>query len=147
MIVQIFGKKYLYCLGTLENSLTAAKNRRMFGSALIDFQVTQFKLAEMATELDAARLLVYRSAWMADHMKVDSRKESSMAKYYACETAQKVIDEAVQLYGGLGIVKRQRVEFLYRAIRALRMVEGTTEIQKLTIARQILKEHGIALRP
>ncbi len=124
----------------LEQAIVYAKKRSMFGRKLVDFQATQFKLADMATEIDAAKLMVYRAAWMSDNIPGDSRKESSMAKLYAAEIAQKVVDEAVQIFGGLGVSSSQRVEYLYRAVRINRIVEGTSEIQKLTIARELLKD-------
>jgi acyl-CoA dehydrogenase len=124
----------------LELAIAYAKKRSMFGQKLVDFQATQFKLADMATEIDAAKLLVYRAAWMSDNIPVDSRKESSMAKLYATEMAQRVVDQAVQIFGGLGVYRSQRIEFLYRCVRINRIVEGTSEIQKLTIARELLKD-------
>jgi acyl-CoA dehydrogenase len=102
--------------------------------------MTQQKLAEMATEIDAAALLIYRAAWTKDCIAERVTREAAMAKMYATEAAQRVIDAAVQLHGGMGVVSGVPVERLYREIRALRIYEGTTEIQKLVIASQVLAE-------
>jgi acyl-CoA dehydrogenase len=111
----------------------------MFGQVLADFQLTQAKLAEMATGIDTSALLTYRAAWQRDQGgKVT--KEAAMAKLHATETAQQVIDAALQMFGGLGVVSGQVVESLYREIRALRIYEGATEVQQLIIARELLKE-------
>jgi acyl-CoA dehydrogenase len=110
--------------------------RKQFGKALSEFQLTQAALAEMATELDAARLLVCRAAWEKDQPKASPRDGAvsvAMAKMYATEAAQRIIDRAVQLFGGLGVTDGNVVEQLYREIRPLRIYEGTTEIQKLII--------------
>lgn len=106
--------------------------------SLSEFQSTQFKLADMATEIDAARLLVYRAAWLMDEISERVTKESSMAKLFATEMAWRVVDQAVQLHGGYGVVKGMTVERLYRAIRQPRVYEGTSEIQRIVIARHIL---------
>jgi alkylation response protein AidB-like acyl-CoA dehydrogenase len=111
----------------------------MFGKKLIDFQVSQFKLAEMKIMLDAASLLVYRAAWLADNWKEKSTLEASAAKYFATEYAQKVVDQAVQLCGGYGIQKGTRLENLYRSVRAPRIYEGASEIQLLVIGRELLR--------
>ena len=92
----------------------------------------------MATELDAARLLTYRAAWSGDVGNGDGPKLSAMAKWYATETAQRIVDQAVQIHGGLGVLQESMVERLYRAVRALRIYEGTTEIQQLIVARELL---------
>ena len=110
----------------------------MFGQKLADFQITQTKLAEMATLLDAATLLTYRAAWLRDQGQRITR-EAAMAKMTATENAQKIIDMAVQMHGGMGVRKGHIVESLYREIRALRIYEGATEVQKLIIARELLK--------
>jgi acyl-CoA dehydrogenase len=110
----------------------------MFGGVLGDFQLTQAKLAEMATTLDAAALLVYRAAWQRDQGKTVTR-EAAMAKMFATEGAQQVIDAAVQLWGGLGVKSGETVERLYREIRSLRIYEGATEVQKLIIGKDVLK--------
>lgn len=122
----------------LDEGLQRATQRRMFNQTLADFQLTQAKLAEMATGIDAAALLTYRAAWMRDRgQKVT--KEAAMAKMTATETAQRVIDGAVQLFGGMGVVSDHPVERLYREIRALRIYEGATEVQQLIIARELLR--------
>ena len=117
----------------LDEATTRALGRRMFGQALADFQLTQAKLGEMATEIDAAALLVYRSGWTRDVLGTRVTREASMAKLYATEAAQHVIDGAVQLHGGLGVVTGVTVERLYREIRALRIYEGATEVLQLIV--------------
>jgi acyl-CoA dehydrogenase len=116
--------------------------RKMFGGKLADLQLTQAAIAEMAAEIDASALLVYRSAWMRDNGVPRVTLEAAMAKMYATEAGQRVIDRAVQLFGGRGVVAGHPVERLYREIRSLRIYEGATEIQKLVIAGQVLKRHG-----
>ena len=123
----------------LQESLQRAKDRRMFGQALSEFQMTQAKLADMATRIDAGALLTYRSAWTKDHLQRRVTREAAMAKMFATESAQQVIDDAVQLCGGLGVMRGHPVERLYREVRALRIYEGATEVQKLIIARDLLK--------
>jgi acyl-CoA dehydrogenase len=125
----------------LDEALHRATTRPMFGQRLADFQLTQAKLAQMATTVDAASLLTYRAAWQRDGGRPVT-KEAAMAKMTATEGAQQVIDAAVQLWGGLGVVSEQPVERLYREIRALRIYEGATEVQQLIIARELLKEFG-----
>lgn len=115
------------------------QGRRQFGRPLSEFQATQMALAEMLVELDAARLLVYRAAWLKDTGEERITREGAMAKLHATETAQRVVDRAVQLHGGHGVMKGATVERLYREVRALRIYEGTSEIQKLVIARDILR--------
>ena len=110
----------------------------MFGQTLGDLQLSQAKLADMATGIDAAALLTYRSAWKKDGGARVTR-EAAMAKMFATETAQRVIDDAVQLLGGLGVKRGHPVERLYREVRALRIYEGATEVQKLIIAKDLLK--------
>ncbi|MYM26321.1 acyl-CoA dehydrogenase [Duganella sp. FT135W] len=123
----------------MDEALQRATQRQMFGQVLADFQLTQAKLAEMATGIDTSALLTYRAAWQRDQGgKVT--KEAAMAKLHATETAQQVIDAALQMFGGLGVVSGQIVESLYREIRALRIYEGATEVQQLIIARELLKE-------
>jgi acyl-CoA dehydrogenase len=122
----------------LHESLQWVKQRRMFGHALADFQITQTKLADMATLLDAARLLTYRAAWLRDQGERITQ-EAAMAKLTATENAQRIIDMAVQLHGGMGVKKGCMVESLYREIRALRIYEGATEVQQLIIGRELLK--------
>jgi acyl-CoA dehydrogenase len=123
----------------LDEALAYAKRRVQFGRPISEFQATQMKLAEMATELDAARLLVYRAAFMRDTDAGRVTKESAMAKLFATEAAGRIIDAAVQIHGGAGVVRGSVVERLYREVRALRIYEGTSEIQKLVIASQLLK--------
>jgi alkylation response protein AidB-like acyl-CoA dehydrogenase len=122
----------------LDEALERAMTRKMFGQTLADFQLTQAKLAQMATGLDAAALLTYRAAWQRDQGERVT-KEAAMAKMTATETAQQIIDAAVQMFGGLGVVSEHPVERLYREIRALRIYEGATEVQQLIIAREILR--------
>jgi len=126
----------------LDEALSYAKGRRQFGITLAMHQLIQEKLAVMQTELDAARLLVYRAAHLRDTRPGDSQltRLASEAKFYATEAAQRVVDDAVQIHGGYGLVYGHPVERLYRDVRALRIYEGTTEIQKLVIAREMLKE-------
>lgn len=125
----------------LDEGLRRATSRKMFGQTLADFQLTQAKLAQMATGIDAAALLTYRAAWQRDQGQRVT-KEAAMAKLTATETAQQVIDAAVQMFGGLGVVSEQPVERLYREIRALRIYEGASEVQQLIIAREMLREAG-----
>ncbi|MCC2973718.1 acyl-CoA dehydrogenase family protein [Massilia sp. IC2-476] len=125
----------------LDEALGRARERAMFGKILADFQLTQAKLAQMATGIDAAALLTYRAAWMRDQGKKVT-KEAAMAKLTATETAQQVIDAAVQLFGGQGVVSGETVETLYREIRALRIYEGASEVQLLIIARELLASGG-----
>lgn len=128
----------------LDEAVAYAKKREAFGQKIAEFQLTQAKLADMAVEIDAAALLVYRAAWTKDKVADRVTREASMAKLYATEAAQRVIDAAVQIHGGWGVVSGQPVERLYREIRALRIYEGTTEIQKLVIAGQVLAAHDAA---
>jgi acyl-CoA dehydrogenase len=123
----------------LDEAVGWTKARKAFGGALADFQLVQARLAEMAVEVDAAALLVYRAAWTRDGGAERVTREAAMAKLFATEAAQRVIDGAVQLFGGRGVVSGAVVERLYREVRALRIYEGTSEIQKLVIAGQLLK--------
>ena len=123
-----------------------ARGRTIFGSPLSGFQLTQAKLADMATALDAGALLVYRAAWLKDGGAERVTRESAMAKLYATEAAQRVIDEAVQLLGARGVLAGSPVEQLYREIRALRIYEGTSEIQKIVIGRSVMEEGNPARR-
>jgi acyl-CoA dehydrogenase len=125
----------------MDEALLRARTRKMFGGMLGDFQLTQAKLAQMATTIDSSALLVYRAAWQRDQGK-NVTKEAAMAKMVSTEGAQQVIDAAVQLWGGMGVVSEVPVERLYREIRALRIYEGATEVQQLIIARELLKEVG-----
>jgi acyl-CoA dehydrogenase len=123
----------------LDEAIARAKSRRMFGHTLADFQLTQAAIADMATAVDSAALLTYRAAWMRDVQGARTTREAAMAKMVATEEAQQVIDRAVQMFGGAGVVSGNAVEKLYREIRALRIYEGATEVQKLIIARETLK--------
>ena len=124
----------------LEEALNYSKKRRQFGRALGEFQATQMKLADMATELQAARLLVYQAASSNDSGALELAIFSSMAKLFATEAAQRIVDQALQIHGGLGVVAGHPVERLYRDVRALRIYEGTSEIQKLIIAKNLLRK-------
>ncbi|MFQ5659969.1 MAG: acyl-CoA dehydrogenase family protein [Gammaproteobacteria bacterium] len=122
-----------------DEALKRARERHAFGHKLSDYQMTQVKLTDMAVNIDAAALLIYRAAWCKDHNPSGRiTREASMAKLYATEEAQKIIDQAVQIFGGLGVVSGNIAETLYREIRALRIYEGTSEIQKLVIAGNLL---------
>jgi acyl-CoA dehydrogenase len=123
----------------MDEALHRATTRKMFNQTLADFQLTQARLAQMATTIDSAALLVYRAAWLRDQGQ-GVTKEAAMAKMAATEGAQQVIDAAVQMFGGLGVTSGHPVERLYREIRALRIYEGATEVQQLIIARELLKE-------
>jgi len=123
----------------LEEAGERALTREMFGAALADLPLAQASLAEMALDVDAAALLVYRSAWTKDVTGARVTREAAMAKLHATEAAQSVIDKAVQMFGGLGVRKGVKVEELYREIRALRIYEGASEVQKIVIARQVLE--------
>ncbi len=127
-------------LAAYESALDYARNRTLFGQQLSDFQATQFKLADMAVSLDAARLLAHRAAWLKDSGQETIIKEASFAKLFATEAASRIVNEAVQIHGGAGLEKGNRVERLYREVRALTIYEGTSEIQRQTIARQLLRE-------
>ena len=124
----------------LDEALARATSRQLFGGALAELQLTQTALAEMALDIDAAALLVYRAAWAKTTGAPRVTREAAMAKLYATDHAQSVIDKAVQLFGGMGVRKGAVVEALYREIRALRIYEGASEVQKLVIARQILTD-------
>jgi acyl-CoA dehydrogenase len=125
----------------LDEAVARALARRTFGHALAEYQLIQAKIADMAVAVDAAALLVYRAAWVKDTAGARVTRESSMAKLFATEAAQVVIDQAVQIFGGLGVVSGVPVERLYREIRALRIYEGTSEIQKLVIAGKVIELH------
>jgi acyl-CoA dehydrogenase len=127
----------------LAESLAHTSSRMLFGKPLADLQLTQAKLARMATDVDASALLVYRAAWTRDCGGAERiTREAAMAKMYATEAAQRVIDDAVQLFGGRGVVVGSVVERLYREIRALRIYEGATEVQQLVIATQLLDAYA-----
>lgn len=122
----------------LDETLAHASRRHLFGAPLADLQLVQGKLADMAVEVDAAALLVYRAAWAKDDGAERVTREAAIAKLFATEAAQRVVDDAVQLHGGLGVKRGQTVERLYREVRALRIYEGASEVQKVVIARQML---------
>jgi acyl-CoA dehydrogenase len=124
----------------LDEAARWAAARRQFGRPLSEFQSVQMALAEMHAELSAARLVVRQAAWLRDTGTARIAKEAAVAKLVATETAQRVVDRAVQIHGGQGVMRGSTVERLYREVRALRIYEGTSEIQKLVIARQLLKE-------
>ncbi len=123
----------------LHETVEHAATRKLFGAPLADLQMTQATIADSATEVDAAALLVYRAAWTKDNGAQRITSEAAMAKMFATEAAQRVIDRAVQIHGGAGVTKGVKVEELYREIRALRIYEGATEVQKIVIAREALK--------
>ncbi|MEO7602464.1 MAG: acyl-CoA dehydrogenase family protein [Sphingomicrobium sp.] len=125
----------------LDEALDFTTRRRLGNQTLADNAVTQAKLADMATAIDASALLIYRAAWQQDVGGTDNRRAAAMAKLNATESAQQVIDDAVQLHGGAGVTKGVKVESLYRDIRALRIYEGASEVQRQIIARDLLKEH------
>jgi acyl-CoA dehydrogenase len=126
----------------LHEAVERAATRKMFGKPLAELQMTQAALADSAAEVDAAALLVYRAAWTRDQGAARITRESSMAKMYATEMAQRVIDRAVQIFGGNGVRVGVKVEALYREIRALRIYEGATEVQKVVVARELLKSRA-----
>jgi len=126
----------------LDEAVQHTSTRELFGAPLSALQMTEASIAEMATDIDASALLVYRSAWAKDCYQERVTREAAMAKLYATEAAQKTIDRAVQLFGGSGVVKGNIAERLYREIRALRIYEGASEVQKVIIARQTYNRHG-----
>jgi alkylation response protein AidB-like acyl-CoA dehydrogenase len=127
--------------GAYEAAVKYAKQRKQFGKTISEFQAIQFKLADMATEIEAARLLVYHAAWLANQNSPRFTKESSMAKLYASEVGVRVANEAVQIFGGYGYIKDYPAEKYYRDSKLCTIGEGTSEIQRLVIARQILEKH------
>ncbi|MGH8165935.1 MAG: acyl-CoA dehydrogenase family protein, partial [Woeseiaceae bacterium] len=120
----------------LDEAIRHTSHRELFGAPLSALQMTEASIAEMALEVDSSALLVYRSAWAKDCYQERVTREAAMAKLYATEAAQRVIDRAVQLFGGKGVTKGNVAESLYREIRALRIYEGASEVQKVIIARQ-----------
>ena len=122
----------------LDEAVAHARTRRMFGRTLADLETTQASIAEMALAIDTSALLVYRAAWTRDVLAKRITREAALAKLHATKSAQRVIDAAVQIFGGLGVSKGVKVEELYREIRALRIYEGASEVQKLIVARQVL---------
>ena len=127
-----------------DEAVARARGRHMFGQTLADLQLTQAAIGDMAALIDASALLVYRAAWLRDTSKRRITEEAAIAKLFATEAAQKVIDRAVQIHGGLGVVRGSVVERLYREIRALRIYEGATEVQQLIIGRRELADAGEA---
>jgi acyl-CoA dehydrogenase len=123
---------------SIEEAVDYSRKRRQFDRPLEEFQGIQFMLAEMATELEASRLLVYQAAWAHDSGAAEAKLKSSMAKLFATEAAQRIVDRALQIHGGMGLVSGSIMERLYRDVRALRIYEGTSEIQKIVIARELL---------
>ena len=124
--------------GALDAAIKYSKQRKQFGQAISEFQAIQFKLADMATQVEAARLLVYQAAWLADRKDVRFTRESSMAKLFSSEVAVRVANECVQIHGGYGFIKDYPAEKFYRDVKLCTIGEGTSEIQKLVIARQLL---------
>ena len=125
----------------LDEALERVKSRKMFGSPMSNLQLIQAKLGDMSLDIDASALLIYCAAWTKDNSADRITREAAMAKLFATEAAQRVIDEAVQIFGGSGVVSGFAVEQLYREIRALRIYEGASEVQKLIIASQTLKDN------
>jgi acyl-CoA dehydrogenase len=125
----------------LQEALDHATQRKQFGTPIAEFQLIQEKLARMATDLMAARLLVYRAVWATDGGAERVTMEAAMAKAFATEAAQRIVDDAVQILGGRGVLANSPVDRLYRSVRALRIYEGTTEMQHLIIAGQLIKEY------
>ncbi len=123
----------------LDMGIARASSRPMFGVTLADLQITQAAIGDMSTEVDAATLLVYRAAWERDILKQRTTRSAAMAKLFATESAQRIIDRCVQLHGGLGVKVGHPMEMLYREIRALRIYEGATEVQQVVIARETMK--------
>jgi acyl-CoA dehydrogenase len=123
----------------LDEAIAWAKERRLGSGTLLDNAVTQARLADMALAVDASALLVYRAAWEQDEGGADVRRAAAMAKLHATESAQQVIDAAVQMHGGAGVTRGVKVEELYRDVRALRIYEGASEVQRQIIARNLLK--------
>jgi acyl-CoA dehydrogenase len=123
----------------LDMGIARATSRPMFGATLADLQITQAAIGDMSTEIDAATLLVYRAAWERDILKQRTTRSAAMAKLFATESAQRIIDRCVQLHGGLGVKVGHPMEMLYREIRALRIYEGATEVQQVVIARETMK--------
>lgn len=121
-------------------AIERAQTRQMFGATLADLQITQAAIGQMATEIDAAALLIYRAAWQRDVLKERTTKTAAMAKLFATESAQRVIDRNVQIHGGLGVKLGHPAEMLYREIRALRIYEGATEVQQVVIARETMRQ-------
>ncbi|NTU60188.1 MAG: acyl-CoA dehydrogenase, partial [Deltaproteobacteria bacterium] len=126
--------------GAMEHATAYAKERVQFGQAISNFQAIQWKLADMATDIDAARLLVWRAAWMKDQGFKNFGKESAMAKLFASDAAMKATREAVQIFGGYGYIDEYPVERYYRDAKITEIYEGTSEVQKIVIARAVLQD-------
>jgi acyl-CoA dehydrogenase len=126
----------------LAEALTRAATRKMFGATLADLQLTQGALAEMVADVEASALLVYRAAWTKDQGAERVTKEAALAKLVATEAAQRVIDKAVQIFGGAGYVADHGIERFYRDVRIFRIYEGTSQIQQLVVARETMKRGG-----
>jgi alkylation response protein AidB-like acyl-CoA dehydrogenase len=135
--VMIAGDGVGLAQGAMEQAVNYVKKRKQFGKTIASFQVTQFKIAEMATLIETARSITYKACWNLDRGNVDSQL-SAMAKWWACQVAVKVVDEALQLHGGYGYLDDYPIERFYRAAKLLELYEGTKEIQKMTIGRRIL---------
>ncbi len=135
--VMIAGDGVGLAQGAMEQAINYVKKRKQFGKTIASFQVTQFKIAEMATLIETARSITYKACWNLDRGNVDSQL-SAMAKWWACQVAVKVVDEALQLHGGYGYLDDYPIERFYRAAKLLEIYEGTKEIQKITIGRRIL---------
>ncbi|MCW5723949.1 MAG: acyl-CoA dehydrogenase family protein [Maricaulaceae bacterium] len=131
-----------FCRRAMDEAVSRAKGRKLFGGPLADLQLVQAQIADMALSADASALLIYRAAWAKDRGAPRVTREAAMAKLYATEAAQAAIDAAVQIFGGLGVTRGSVPEALYREIRALRIYEGASEVQKIVIARQVLAEEG-----
>ena len=127
--------------GALDASIAYAKERVQFGKPITTFQAIQWMIADMATEIDAARLLVYRAAWMKDN-GLRSAQEAAMAKLFAAETATRVAGKAIQIHGGYGFTESYPVERAYRDAKITEIYEGTSEVQRLTIAGNVLRKHN-----
>lgn len=130
----------------LDEAVKHASERMLFDAPLADLQLTQAAMADSAVDIDAATLLVYRAGWTKDHYRVRVTREASAAKLFATEMAQRVIDRAVQIFGGRGVCRGVKIEALYREIRALRIYEGASEVQKIVIARELLKARHTKIR-
>ena len=126
----------------MDEAIARSKERTAFKKPICEHQLIQAKLADMAVKVDASALLVYRASWMGDVGGLRITREAAIAKLYATEAAQEVVDQAQQIFGGLGVLKGMVVERLYRHVRAFRIVDGSSEIQKLIIAKDLLREHG-----
>lgn len=130
----------------MDEAMKRATSRHMFGGPMTNLQIIQSKLGDMALNIDASALLIYRAAWVKDSMGIRITREAAMAKLYATEAAQKIIDDAIQIFGGQGVVFGHIVEKLYREVRSLRIYEGASEVQKIIIAGQALQPYVADLK-